>query len=36
VLVTLSGRGDKDMGTAGSWFGLLDGADAGSGAGGLG
>jgi tryptophan synthase beta chain len=25
VVVTLSGRGDKDMGTAGSWFGLLDG-----------
>jgi tryptophan synthase beta chain len=24
VIVTLSGRGDKDMGTAGSWFGLLD------------
>ncbi|MGH3681835.1 MAG: tryptophan synthase subunit beta [Natronosporangium sp.] len=24
VIVTLSGRGDKDMATAGSWFGLLD------------
>jgi len=24
VLVTLSGRGDKDMATAGQWFGLLD------------
>jgi tryptophan synthase beta chain len=23
VLVTLSGRGDKDMETAGDWFGLL-------------
>jgi tryptophan synthase beta chain len=25
VVVTLSGRGDKDMETAGTWFGLLDG-----------
>ncbi|MDR2254663.1 MAG: tryptophan synthase subunit beta [Arthrobacter sp.] len=24
VLVSLSGRGDKDMGTAGAWFGLID------------
>ena len=24
VMVSLSGRGDKDMGTAGAWFGLLD------------
>ncbi|RII41711.1 tryptophan synthase subunit beta [Galactobacter valiniphilus] len=24
VLVNLSGRGDKDMGTAGAWFGLID------------
>jgi tryptophan synthase beta chain len=24
VIITLSGRGDKDMGTAGAWFGLLD------------
>jgi tryptophan synthase beta chain len=27
VVVTLSGRGDKDMETAGNWFGLLGGAD---------
>jgi tryptophan synthase beta chain len=27
VVVNLSGRGDKDMETAGSWFGLLDGPD---------
>src|SRR5690606_31445672 len=27
VIVNLSGRGDKDMGTAGTWFGLLDGAE---------
>ena len=24
VMVSLSGRGDKDMGTAGKWFGLID------------
>jgi len=24
VMVSLSGRGDKDMGTAGAWFGLID------------
>lgn len=24
VIVTLSGRGDKDMATAGHWFGLLE------------
>ena len=24
ILVNLSGRGDKDMDTAGDWFGLLD------------
>ncbi len=24
ILVNLSGRGDKDMETAGKWFGLLD------------
>ncbi|HEY0690795.1 MAG TPA: tryptophan synthase subunit beta [Kribbella sp.] len=27
ILVCLSGRGDKDMDTAGTWFGLIDGAD---------
>jgi tryptophan synthase beta chain len=27
VVVTLSGRGDKDMTTAGTWFGLLEGDD---------
>jgi tryptophan synthase beta chain len=27
ILVNLSGRGDKDMETAGNWFGLLDGAE---------
>ena len=27
ILVNLSGRGDKDMDTAGTWFGLIDGAD---------
>ncbi len=27
VIVNLSGRGDKDMSTAGTWFGLLDGAE---------
>ncbi|WP_084131532.1 tryptophan synthase subunit beta [Actinocatenispora sera] len=27
ILVNLSGRGDKDMETAGTWFGLLDGAE---------
>ena len=25
ILVCLSGRGDKDMDTAGEWFGLIDG-----------
>jgi tryptophan synthase beta chain len=25
VVVNLSGRGDKDVETAGKWFGLLDG-----------
>jgi tryptophan synthase beta chain len=29
VVVTLSGRGDKDMSTAGRWFGLLDGGELG-------
>ena len=24
ILVCLSGRGDKDMDTAGTWFGLID------------
>jgi tryptophan synthase beta chain len=24
LLVNLSGRGDKDMDTAGEWFGLID------------
>lgn len=28
VLVNLSGRGDKDVGTAGTWFGLIDEATA--------
>jgi tryptophan synthase beta chain len=27
ILVCLSGRGDKDMDTAGTWFGLIDGDD---------
>jgi tryptophan synthase beta chain len=27
LLVNLSGRGDKDMATAASWFGLVDGSD---------
>jgi tryptophan synthase beta chain len=27
ILVNLSGRGDKDMDTAGTWFGLIDEAD---------
>jgi tryptophan synthase beta chain len=26
ILINLSGRGDKDMETAGTWFGVLDGA----------
>jgi tryptophan synthase beta chain len=26
ILVNLSGRGDKDVETAASWFGLFDGA----------
>ncbi|MDR1294092.1 MAG: tryptophan synthase subunit beta [Bifidobacteriaceae bacterium] len=31
IVVSLSGRGDKDVGTASAWFGLLDeGADAGA------
>jgi tryptophan synthase beta chain len=30
VLINLSGRGDKDMETAGKYFGLLDAAKAGN------
>jgi tryptophan synthase beta chain len=30
VLINLSGRGDKDMETAGKYFGLLDAAEAGN------
>jgi tryptophan synthase beta chain len=29
ILVSLSGRGDKDVDTAARWFGLADGADGG-------